>query len=310
MKRSVRKRSVNRKKRSVNRKKRSATAKVVRKSGGAFSPAPPSISKRSMKSKMARRHKKQKGGAQMLDKEYDDDENCPICISSIKGPSSYGQTDSTVAFVCTHIFHRDCVNMLQPSAVCPLCRKKTEPIAEVKLENDNFWRLTDRLWTWKNGNTYLGEWENGKMHDQGTHTYANGDKYVGKWKDNNMHGLGTYTWANGAKYVGNWRDNKRSGQGTTTHAGHKYVGEWEDNKKNGQGTHTWPDGMYVGAWEDNKRAGKGMMTLSDGMQYVGEWADNKKNGQGTMTYADGTMVDQMWEDGIEVGLLAAASARG
>ena len=33
------------------------------------------------------------------------------------------------------------------------------------------------------GGKYVGHWENGQEHGQGTLTYANGDKWVGKWKN-------------------------------------------------------------------------------------------------------------------------------
>ena len=42
-----------------------------------------------------------------------------------------------------------------------------------------------------------------------THTYANGDKYVGEYKDGKLHGQGTFTYANGDKWVGEWKDGKQ-----------------------------------------------------------------------------------------------------
>ena len=32
----------------------------------------------------------------------------------------------------------------------------------------------------------------GKLDGQGIYTYSNGDKYVGEWKNDNMDGQGTY----------------------------------------------------------------------------------------------------------------------
>ena len=73
-----------------------------------------------------------------------------------------------------------------------------------------------------NGQCIKGNCENG----QGTYTSSNGNKYVGEWKDQKMHGQGTFTWSNGDKYVGEYKDRKMHGQGTYTWSdGDKYVGE-------------------------------------------------------------------------------------
>ena len=42
----------------------------------------------------------------------------------------------------------------------------------------------------------------------GTATWANGDKYVGEFKDDKMHGQGTYTFANGKKNSGYFMNNE------------------------------------------------------------------------------------------------------
>jgi hypothetical protein len=100
----------------------------------------------------------------------------------------------------------------------------------------------------------------------GTYTYVDGDKYIGEWKDDKIHGQGTYTYADGSKYVGEYIDNKRNGQGTYTYAnGEKYVGEYKDDKIHGQGTYTYPSGAkYVGEYKDDKRHGQGTYTFPDG----------------------------------------------
>ena len=65
----------------------------------------------------------------------------------------------------------------------------------------------------------------------GAYTYDEGDKYVGEWKDDKMHGHGTYTTGSGEFYVGEFKGSKFHGHGTYTFDdGDKYVGEWKDNK--------------------------------------------------------------------------------
>jgi hypothetical protein len=39
---------------------------------------------------------------------------------------------------------------------------------------------------WPDGNKYVGEWTNNKMHGQGTYTYANGKTDKGIWKDGDL----------------------------------------------------------------------------------------------------------------------------
>tara|TARA_E500000331_G_C17207228_1_gene691941 strand:- start:124 stop:1389 length:1266 start_codon:yes stop_codon:yes gene_type:complete len=133
----------------------------------------------------------------------------------------------------------------------------------------------------------------------GNYNIANGDKYVGEVRNNKMHGQGTYTAANGTKYVGEFKDDKIHGQGTYTRAnGDKYVGEFKDGKKHGQGTYTGANGeKYVGGYKDNKPQGQGTYTGADRNKYVGEFKDGKRNGQGTHTYADGTVREGIWKDG-------------
>lgn len=56
--------------------------------------------------------------------------------------------------------------------------------------------------------TYVGEWEQGKFHGQGTHVYRKGGVYVGEWRAGQYHGRGTYIYASGTTYVGQWENGK------------------------------------------------------------------------------------------------------
>ncbi len=189
--------------------------------------------------------------------------------------------------------------------------------------------------TWPNGNKYVGEWEDGKMHGQGAMVYGHGYKYVGEWKSGERYGLGTYTWADGRKYEGEWKDDMIHGQGTLTWSngnkyegerksgeryglgtytwadGRKYEGEWKDDMMHGQGTQTWPGGeKYVGEYKDGVRHGQGTYTYSSGNKYSGEWKDGKKHGQGTYIYSSGKKYVGEWKDGKMHGQGAMPYASG
>ena len=46
---------------------------------------------------------------------------------------------------------------------------------------------------------------NGKPHGQGRVT-TDGDSYVGEWKDGKRHGTGTMNFSNGDVYFGEWKN--------------------------------------------------------------------------------------------------------
>ena len=86
-------------------------------------------------------------------------------------------------------------------------------------------------------------------------TYTNGDIYIGEFKNNKRHGQGTLTSNDGTQYVGKWGDNKFNGQGMETYPnGDKYIGEFKNNNRHGQGIVTFSNGneSVVGIWNDNE----------------------------------------------------------
>jgi hypothetical protein len=56
---------------------------------------------------------------------------------------------------------------------------------------------------YENGDKYVGEFLNGKIHGIGIYTYANGDKYVGEFVDGKFASKGTFTCSNGKQFTGN-----------------------------------------------------------------------------------------------------------
>jgi hypothetical protein len=63
---------------------------------------------------------------------------------------------------------------------------------------------------WRNGDVYIGEWNDGIKHGQGTYKCAYG-VYIGKWNVGNMHGQGTFMIDDVVVYDGDWKDGKMVG---------------------------------------------------------------------------------------------------
>ena len=92
--------------------------------------------------------------------------------------------------------------------------------------------------TLDNGDRYIGEVLNNKMHGHGTYLDANGNKYVGEWKNNMMHGQGVLKSSNGEKYQGEFKNNKKHGDGN-------YTDEKNELVIYGQFKNDIPDGMIT-----------------------------------------------------------------
>tara|TARA_Y100001934_G_scaffold229829_1_gene277085 strand:+ start:1319 stop:1774 length:456 start_codon:yes stop_codon:yes gene_type:complete len=103
-----------------------------------------------------------------------------------------------------------------------------------------------------NGDTYVGEWEDGKKHGRGTYTWADGERYEGRWVSDTKSGVGAYFWNNGDRYEGEFVDGVYHGEGTFTYAsGRSITGEWDAGKpwnavaldSSGEETHGFTGGV-------------------------------------------------------------------
>jgi len=167
------------------------------------------------------------------------------------------------------------------------------------------------------GETFIGEWKDGKMAKgtlfvkgnnveykyeglfkddlfiEGTITHPDGSMYVGSFIKGKQS-MGTFTNANGDKYKGMFEEGGCfHGYGTYTYAnGDVYEGVFYLGKMKGQGTYTFGKGRnegdtYVGEWKDDMKHGYGTYTYANGDKYVGEFKYNKKRGQGIFTDING-----------------------
>jgi len=141
---------------------------------------------------------------------------------------------------------------------------------------------------WSNGDRYVGQFFNGKIHGNGTLYFKDGSKYVGEFECNYMHGKGTRHWANGDQYVGQYVDNKRSGLGTFHFSnGGAYDGNWYNDKFHGFGTYYYGDGTnFEGTFKEGKRHGEGRIQRLNGQIDTVHYNNNKRIYPGLTWSAD------------------------
>ena len=123
-------------------------------------------------------------------------------------------------------------------------------------------------------------------------------EYIGEWQEGLWHGEGTHKASDGSTNSGEYQLGQRNGQSSWGHPdGRKYVGEYRYNKMHGQGVHTFANGdVYSGMFEDGRQHGKGVYTFSDGSVVAGDWKGGKPwyaqytntTGQVIGQYVDGT----------------------
>lgn len=86
-------------------------------------------------------------------------------------------------------------------------------------------------------------------------TYSNGNTYIGELENGNKTGFGKFTWTDGRVYEGTWTNNKRDGFGKIVYkAGDSYIGEWKNDRKNGHGAQYDANGKLIrkGLYVDGK----------------------------------------------------------
>ena len=133
-----------------------------------------------------------------------------------------------------------------------------------------------------NGETYEGQFMDGKRHGFGRQIWPDGSIYEGFWDEDRCNGKGRLINAEGHVYFGDWIDDKAEGKGTFKHTdGTKYEGEWKDDVQNGYGKETWNDGsVYEGMYLDSLKHGHGVFLWADGSKYEGQFERNDISGQG------------------------------
>jgi len=148
------------------------------------------------------------------------------------------------------------------------------------------------IYTFKNGNMYVGELKMGVFEGKGKLIYKNGDFYEGNWLDDNKEGVGKFTYANGNIYEGNFRLGYMEGKGKLSISnGNIYIGEFEKNKMSGYGKYYYKSGeIYEGQFKDDKINGQGTFS-GNGYKCEANFLDGEMSGYGKITYSDGSFYE-------------------
>lgn len=153
---------------------------------------------------------------------------------------------------------------------------------------------------WANGSSYEGDFKDGVVHGEGTMQYVDGSKYTGTFNRGERHGYGVLTLDNGDVYVGTFVSDKMTGEGelTSESEGESYRGYWKDGSRHGTGVQTREDGsQYSGYFLNNKRHGFGEHIHGTGQTYRGYFRGNLKHGDGILEIDEETKHFQSWQHG-------------
>ncbi len=162
----------------------------------------------------------------------------------------------------------------------------------------------NQVWTYGNGDTYQGDWRDGKPNGFGQYRKANGDVYEGQFSQGFMHGRGTYRFRFGDVYRGQMVNGRITGKGTMNYKnGNQYEGEWLDGLRNGKGKLVYTSGTsYDGTWIKDQKGGYGLTIYSNGDRYLGAYIEGRPHGHGIRTLATGDVFRGTFSNGVPHGV--------
>ena len=157
-----------------------------------------------------------------------------------------------------------------------------------------------------NGDTFEGEWKNGRRNGQGRWTFnSTGDIFEGMFSKDRKNGRGNYQWRDGRCFEGNYENDQAEDLNgiLTWKNGTLYVGAFRKGQRTGKGTIHFPSNnvKYSGEFRNGKYDGYGTCTFEDSKVYTGYWKQGKAHGTGKLVEADGTIIfEGAWEDDAPV----------
>lgn len=101
------------------------------------------------------------------------------------------------------------------------------------------------------GERYLGTMARGRMHGIGTYLDSAGETYQGEWQEGREEGHGLRVWATG-RYEGGWHQGMRQGRGMIFWInGNLFRGEFKEDRPDGPGEYFSVEaGWFRGTWAE------------------------------------------------------------
>ncbi len=158
----------------------------------------------------------------------------------------------------------------------------------------------------------------------GFYRFPNGETYEGQFKDGRYHGYGIYTWPNGMAYAGQWNMGMRSGEATCYYTGgtfgqaiydndtfvsgynellyvngNSYKGYLKNGKFEGYGEYRFSSGeRYLAMFSNGNLNGLAKYFANDGSSFLGFYTDGKRNGKGIIVSSAGQISAGDWSYGV------------
>lgn len=176
------------------------------------------------------------------------------------------------------------------------------------------WLIGREKSAYRNGKTYIGQFQEGLRHGKGWHLQDKTPIYVGDYRYGLRQGEGVSYTALGAKeYVGSWEKDLYEGYGTLYHPNHQiaYEGTWMAGKKHGRGRSYFASGKleHVGEWEHGLENGEAKLYYENGTErFQGIFMHGRDHGDGTYHAQSGESFTGSW--GYDYRRMRAATAVG
>ena len=167
--------------------------------------------------------------------------------------------------------------------------------------------------TWRNGESYEGDFFEEKIEGQGILKMANDQYLEGIFNDGEfVEGFGIKQSYDENIYKGHFQYGVFNGEGTMSYAnGEIYTGNFVNGKKEGKGTHTFPHyGYYEGYWKNDEPHGFGKRLISETNYYEGNYIEGLYHGIGKLVNNNGESYDGNWNMGKKSGKGAFTSSTG
>jgi len=185
--------------------------------------------------------------------------------------------------------------------------RELEELEQLRKGVAGFVSVNDKkLYMFRSGATYLGQWYDNRRHGYGKQTWPDGSIYQGQWQENCAAGHGRFMHHDGDIYIGQWIKSMASGIGTFYHRGGStiYKGQWTADLQDGYGVESWSEGAsFEGSFRNGQKEGWGCYHWVDGSVYEGRWMDNVIHGTGAYLGIDGRKSFQgEWRESVIHGI--------